>query len=209
LREGAGQPHVVILRAKRVVCTGTIDFMRRVLLVLSVVSLAASIMLGVMWVESYSASDVWSIRWGKQKNGGILVDFAGVISSRGVLKCNISDMMAGAADTAYLNFYCGHRRFRFAIPGFGSQFSYLAQSKGTGASFTASTQVNFPYWVAVGGLAMPALVYLAIWKRRKKSGCCAVCGYDLRASPERCPECGTATPVRLSGGLGSPGSRGL
>ena len=114
---------------------------------------------------------------GKQKNGGIVVDFAGVISSRGVLKCNISDMMAGAADTAYLNFYCGHRRFRFAIPGFGSQFSYLAQSKGTGALFTASTQVNFPYWVAVGGLAMPVLVDLAIWKRRKIG---MLCGLRVR-----------------------------
>ena len=52
-----------------------------------------------------------------------------------------------------------------------------------------------PYWaVASILLVLPgrqALVCLRRW-RRPLPGCCPRCGYDLRATPDRCPECGTA-----------------
>jgi hypothetical protein len=46
-----------------------------------------------------------------------------------------------------------------------------------------------PYWLPAGLLAM------ATWRawrggRRSARGVCRVCGYDLRATPDRCPECG-------------------
>src|SRR5678810_1358303 len=61
----------------------------------------------------------------------------------------------------------------------------------------AAGSVQVPYWLAiVTTLAFPAgrLGLLVASRRRgrqwQRMGRCATCGYDLPATPARCPECG-------------------
>ena len=54
-------------------------------------------------------------------------------------------------------------------------------------------RVTVPYAFAIVLFAFPATLALAGSirnRRRRRAGCCVACGYDLRASLARCPECG-------------------
>ena len=55
--------------------------------------------------------------------------------------------------------------------------------------------ISFPYWALAVVSAIRPVLLLRRW-RRDRAGpddqrLCAVCSYDLRATPARCPECGT------------------
>jgi hypothetical protein len=57
--------------------------------------------------------------------------------------------------------------------------------------------LTLPYWaIFLVLLSLPTMRALLLLKRhrRQTAGLCIVCGYDLRATPLRCPECGTEVP---------------
>jgi hypothetical protein len=59
--------------------------------------------------------------------------------------------------------------------------------------------VAIPWWAVTALLGIAPSVTVWRWAGRRNQrmlGLCEVCGYDLRASHERCPECGTAIPDR-------------
>ncbi len=79
--------------------------------------------------------------------------------------------------------YCLGYYFHFA------GFSAAGKTANRGDSF-----IGMPYWFLVALTGFLPLVQGARWRVARKKhlpGICFACGYDLRATPDCCPECGT------------------
>jgi hypothetical protein len=73
------------------------------------------------------------------------------------------------------------------------RFAYLNSTGGFG--------LFAPFWIAMFIAAIPPAAWLRSRRTRKSPdpGMCPKCGYDLRASKDRCPECGHRIPNQTCG----------
>jgi hypothetical protein len=160
----------------------------RLLNFLTVLSLLLCIAAGVLWVRSYLRTDtVCVVRrphllYCETSRGALAVAWhTGVpLTSEPVIQAAAEHGWAWEV-TPGRDAYRGIRRT------LGFAWFYAA----TGG--TAERVVHVPLAALIAAAAcLPAARAASRWRRRRRSGVCARCGYDLRATPERCPECGTA-----------------
>jgi hypothetical protein len=163
----------------------------------SATSLLLCILTVVLWVRSYRASDfVWS------PDGANVLH---IVTGRGDM---LLQWVSNKPRSAWGRGGWGHARnppqdivsgnWRFWTQSQPRKLLWLITwgraIYGRGGSSGSGFSVMFPYWlVTVLTLAAPATALGKRFASRRKhrAGLCPICGYDLRATPERCPECGT------------------
>jgi hypothetical protein len=86
------------------------------------------------------------------------------------------------------------RTYRADLPSDAQEFEYVNEPPPQYHQL-----VKFPHWAPIVVLACVPGAWFASWRRQRRradSGQCMSCGYDLHATPDRCPECGTAATVK-------------
>ena len=87
---------------------------------------------------------------------------------------------------------------------YGFQFERSAIDGGesdSGPQHNKDLVVTVPIPVLILIFFAGSMPYFFAWRQRKRrrSGQCATCGYDLRATANRCPECGAVPDAIVSG----------
>ena len=176
--------------------------MRRLLRILfnaaTVLSLVLCVAMAVLWVRSYSYDDAFGWRYGKggyrcasSELGEVLITQVGAWRGSGhplvgYSRIAVSDFERGRVGKGP---YVGHY-WR------GFQWSYRPDRPALSVS-GASYGIRVPHWFVLFTLLLlpvsRSVGHVRAARRtrnRVRRGRCRRCGYDCRATSDRCPECG-------------------
>jgi hypothetical protein len=182
------------MRSARAVNSRTV--LRRLFTFCAAVSLLLCAAVGGVWVRSYWASDYI----GREDRAG----WVGVLSMSGVLRVERGgyatrepgwDFEAGTPSSLRAELEARDRTGPPWLHRLGFAYAHIVYDP-----TRHRRAVYLPHWAAGAVFAvLPATWVAAAVRRRRaagrvRAGLCRVCGYDLRATPGRCPECGTTAP---------------
>ncbi len=154
-----------------------------------------------LWIRSYWVTD--TLAWSSPGTGGILR------SSRGRILLNLATL-TGAPPPMFepvWTFYSESRTKTLSpwwhdsegttIGGLGFYAAHERAGTLPSAKFVITSRFVicptwFPLAISAGILALQ--IRQADKLKRASRGLCPTCGYDLRETPTRCPECGTEVP---------------
>jgi hypothetical protein len=160
---------------------------RRLFNLAAAVSLAMALAVVGLWVRSYFARDtLWIVlRRGHPEH------LAAVCAISGQVQLNLVRPWDDHQANHRFTYACDPISTSFAA----SHLWAFSDARGDGSGGFAQWMVQVPIWCP---LTLVMIAAATLWRLRPRTpghGNCATCGYDLRATPDRCPECGTAMPV--------------
>ena len=174
---------------------------RRLVNLLTGLSLTAFVLVCVLWARSGVVGDDWVLNLGR-RSVMLRSDWGRLVIA----------VMKDWRSTRLLDWYRteggGHHDMLPGLPTWeppevlgvcykAGTFTYANPRPGLPISGSYHwLRIYHPHALALLAV-LPAvrLLQAAKARRRAAAGLCARCGYDLRATPGRCPECGTAATV--------------
>jgi hypothetical protein len=165
--------------------------MRRLFTLASAVSLTLCLATVVLWIRSYRVSDdLWYLHthWGVSVSSEF-----DRLQFRWWSAPEPDDLGVGGGHDANRAEWSGDPP-ELAL-GFGRTLAGVSDSLGN----THTEPIYWcPHWFLVALFALIPLLRIRDWLSRHghRQGRCAHCGYDLRATPSRCPECGAIPEPR-------------
>jgi hypothetical protein len=174
---------------------------RRLLNLLPAVSLLLCVGACVLWVRSYWVNDTY--RWVQRPRDPAVASCAQITSVSGVIvvgRFSVTYFGPDAATRAANHRFqpLGWRTEPAILTGWWANLlpHRLTDGRTGRTTRVASTYFQLPYWMPALLLLLIAAIrpalYLRSSLRRRHGNLCLRCGYDLRATPDRCPECGAA-----------------
>ena len=158
---------------------------RRLINIVTFISLLLCVGAFSLWVRSYWRFDGWN--WGTPTGRAGIDSFQGYLSFGAVRvpPAALARIPRGHLLTSEPAALGAARMLR---PNWS--FGVFRGARVNSGGMTA-WDVRVPHWLVALVCAVAPAIHLYRKKRRAPPGSCRTCGYDLRASPERCPECGT------------------
>jgi hypothetical protein len=176
----------------------------RVRKVICAVFLIASLAIGVLWVYSYRRHEVL-IYAGERRSASVAATYGRVALRHVRFRSDDASVRFGdpgfvhnaaRAQPTRLGMYASDCSIFWVI----GPFSFIVGQQSAGdwktpgsARWTMHLQeLVVPYWFILMLTLAPA-AWMIYRTKPTRPGHCTKCGYDLRASPDRCPECGAVT----------------
>ena len=164
---------------------------RRLFTILSTISLLLFVAVVVPWARSYSVAHYVAM-CSETREVGLISTVGHLLLYRetalGTFRWDPPFGLTFASKPAppRLTAYAPAKTERYA------NFAGFGVMRGNNGHY--AVRANFvPYWSLALATALLPTTWVRRWlAMRRNAGLCPSCGYDLRATPDRCPECGAA-----------------
>jgi hypothetical protein len=174
-------------------------FIRNALILLSLLLCITSIL---MWQRSYRVADgVTHGRNGYALDGTLIRRIRGVESRNGRLHIGFgqfSSVMFNSVSPREEGFHTSHASpvLHEASGGEVWAFSGFQYKRWGQTTVLDIRSLAIPYWFLSVTFGLWPMFWLTsrVRRKRKFAHLCPTCGYDMRATPSRCPECGKPSP---------------